>query len=75
MTDKPPPIPAFASEADERAFWESHDSTDYIDWSLAEQARFPNLKPRRRPFPRGCRSACWNRSASRRTSATCLTSL
>jgi hypothetical protein len=25
------PIPAFASEAEERAFWERADSTDYLD--------------------------------------------
>lgn len=37
-------IPAFKTEADERAFWEAHDSTDYIDWSKAKRARFPNLK-------------------------------
>ena len=36
-------IPAFKTEAEERKFWETHDSTDYIDWSKAE--RFPNLKP------------------------------
>jgi hypothetical protein len=23
--------PSFASEAEERAFWETHDSTDYLD--------------------------------------------
>jgi predicted DNA binding CopG/RHH family protein len=39
------PIPAFKSEADERKFWESHDSTDCVDWSKAERVRFPNLKP------------------------------
>jgi hypothetical protein len=39
------PIPAFKSEAEERNFWETHDSSDYIDWSKAERARFPNLKP------------------------------
>ena len=39
------PLPAFETEADERAFWESHDSTDYVDWSKAQRARFPNLKP------------------------------
>ena len=39
------PIPAFESEAQERAFWESHDSTDYVDWSKAGRVRFPNLKP------------------------------
>ena len=26
-------------------FWETHDSTDYIDWSKAERVRLPNLKP------------------------------
>ena len=39
------PIPAFKSEAEERQFWETHDSTDYIDWSKAERVRFANLKP------------------------------
>lgn len=39
------PIPAFKNEAEERKFWETHDSTDYIDWSKATPARFPNLKP------------------------------
>ena len=28
-------IPHFANEVEERAFWESHDSTDYLDWTLA----------------------------------------
>jgi predicted DNA binding CopG/RHH family protein len=37
--------PKFKSEAEERKLWETHDSTDYIDWSKAEPARFPNLKP------------------------------
>jgi predicted DNA binding CopG/RHH family protein len=39
------PIPAFKTEAEERKFWETHDSTDYVDWSKAQRARFPNLKP------------------------------
>jgi predicted DNA binding CopG/RHH family protein len=39
------PIPEFASEADERRFWETHDSTAYVDWSSAGFVRFPNLKP------------------------------
>ncbi len=38
-------IPAFKSEAEERAFWEKHDSTDYVDWSKAKKAIMPNLKP------------------------------
>ena len=39
------PVPAFKIESEERKFWETHDSTDYIDWSKAERVRFPNLKP------------------------------
>ncbi len=38
-------IPRFASEAEERAFWESQDSTAYVDWSKAKRAILPNLKP------------------------------
>ena len=38
-------VPNFKTEAEERKFWETHDSTDYIDWSKAERVRFPNLKP------------------------------
>ena len=45
MSKKSKPIPVFKSEAEERAFWESHDSTDYVDWSKAKRVRFPNLKP------------------------------
>ena len=37
--------PDFKTEADERAFWESHDSSDYLDWSQARPASFPKLKP------------------------------
>jgi predicted DNA binding CopG/RHH family protein len=44
---KPPrkTIPTFKSEAAERRFWETHDTTPYVDWSAARPARFPNLKP------------------------------
>jgi len=38
-------IPKFANEAAERAYWESHNSTDSLDWSLAKKATLPNLKP------------------------------
>jgi predicted DNA binding CopG/RHH family protein len=38
-------VPVFKNEADERAFWQSHSSTDYVDWSKAKRVRFPNLKP------------------------------
>ncbi|MGK9051209.1 BrnA antitoxin family protein [Neorhizobium petrolearium] len=45
MTKPTKPVSEFGSEAEERAFWESHDSADHIDWSKAERARLPNLKP------------------------------
>ena len=38
-------IPSFKSEEEERAFWETHDSTDYLDWTQAQQVITPNLKP------------------------------
>jgi predicted DNA binding CopG/RHH family protein len=38
-------IPKFRNEDDEREFWASHDSTDYIDWSEAKEVIMPNLKP------------------------------
>ena len=38
-------VPKFRSEAEERRFWETHDSADYVDWSKAREASFPNLKP------------------------------
>ena len=38
-------IPVFASEADERTYWESHDSTACVDWSKAKKVALPNLKP------------------------------
>ena len=39
------PIPKFASEDEEREFWATHDSTEYVDWSEAQLAGpFPNLK-------------------------------
>lgn len=39
------PIPEFKTEDEERNFWATHDTTDYIDWSKAEFTHFPNLKP------------------------------
>ncbi|WP_420960128.1 CopG family antitoxin [Brucella sp. IR073] len=38
-------MPPVADKAEERAFWESHDSSDYVDWRKAEKVRFSNLKP------------------------------
>ena len=39
------PIAKFKTEAEEREFWETHDSTEYVDWSRAQRVRFPHLKP------------------------------
>jgi predicted DNA binding CopG/RHH family protein len=39
------PIPSCETEAEERRFWESHNSTDHVDWSRAERVRMPNLRP------------------------------
>jgi len=38
-------VPKFASEQEEREFWEAHDSSDYVDWAEAESVALPNLKP------------------------------
>jgi predicted DNA binding CopG/RHH family protein len=36
---------AFASEAEERAYWEREDSTADLDWRHAKRVRLPNLQP------------------------------
>ncbi len=38
-------LPRFASEDQEREFWSTHDSTDYVDWRKAARVELPNLKP------------------------------
>ena len=45
MNQQPKSVPAFASEAEERAFWESHDSAGYVNWDDAVVAIFPSLPP------------------------------
>jgi predicted DNA binding CopG/RHH family protein len=45
MLKKATRIPKFASEADERKFWETHDTEGLVDWRRAQRVRFPNLKP------------------------------
>lgn len=45
MSKQLKPVPTFANEAEERAFWEKHDSSDYVDWTQAKRAALPNLKP------------------------------
>ena len=38
-------IPDFKNEAEERLFWQEHDSSEYVDWSDAEEVMLANLKP------------------------------
>ena len=38
-------IPRFSSEEEERRFWETHDSSEYVDWTDAAPVVMPNLKP------------------------------
>jgi len=47
MTKRPArkAIPTFRSEAEERDFWETNDTSSFVDWSKARVAVFPNLKP------------------------------
>jgi len=45
MSKKLRTIPKFKSEAEERRFWETHDTTEYFDSTKMEHIRFPNLKP------------------------------
>jgi predicted DNA binding CopG/RHH family protein len=47
MTKRPAPktIPTFRSESEERHFWETHDTSRFVDWDKARVAAFPNLKP------------------------------
>ena len=49
-TKKLKSIPKFKSEAEERKFWNTHDSTEYIDWSKAERVTFPNLRLTSKPI-------------------------
>jgi predicted DNA binding CopG/RHH family protein len=39
------PIPKFRTEDEERQFWDTHDSTEYVDWSKARRMKLPDLKP------------------------------
>ena len=45
MSKPTKPVPKFSSEAQERAFWESNDSSAHVDWTKAKKVSLPNLKP------------------------------
>lgn len=38
-------IPRFRNEEEERKFWATHDSTEYVEYSKAKKVVFQNLKP------------------------------
>jgi predicted DNA binding CopG/RHH family protein len=38
-------IPVFNSEEEERIFWAENDSSEFVDWKIAQKVVFPNLKP------------------------------
>ena len=38
-------IPKFITEDEERDFWANADSSSYVDWSKAQRALLPNIKP------------------------------
>ena len=48
MKKKLKPVPKFKNEDEEREFWATADSSEYFDWSKAEEVIFPNLKPSRK---------------------------
>jgi hypothetical protein len=35
----------FRNISEEKRFWKARDSSEYIDWSKAKKATFPQLKP------------------------------
>ena len=37
-------IPQFKNEKDERQFWATADSTEYVDWSAGSRKKLINLK-------------------------------
>jgi len=50
MKNKFKKIPNFKTEDEERRFWDTHDSTEYVDWSKARHVIFPNLQLTRKPI-------------------------
>jgi len=38
-------LPQFKNEDEERAFWTSSDSTEYVDWSSPRHKKLIHLKP------------------------------
>jgi hypothetical protein len=38
-------LPALKTEAQERSFWTTADSTEYLDWPSAKRPKLVRLKP------------------------------
>jgi predicted DNA binding CopG/RHH family protein len=38
-------LPKFKNEDQERKFWATHDSVDYLDWRRGKRVVLPNLRP------------------------------
>ena len=43
-------IPKFNSEHEERKFWQSADSTEYVEYASLQNVKFPNLKLTSKPI-------------------------
>ena len=67
--------PHFKDEAQERAFWESNDSSEFVDWNKAQPVVMANLKPSTKPSLCVCQRAYLRASSWRPISVICLTNL
>jgi hypothetical protein len=38
-------FPKFKNDDEERTFWATQDSAEYLDWSKAKKLRFTRLRP------------------------------
>ena len=45
MADAKKKLPKFRSEDDERRFWATADSAEYVDWPSGKRQKFVKLKP------------------------------
>jgi hypothetical protein len=52
-----PAVPRFRSEEEERQFWATHDSTDYVDWKRARRVTF-RIRPSTESISPASRRRC-----------------
>ena len=45
MRDMKKKLPEFKNEDEERKFWDTADSTEYVDWQAGKRKRLVQLKP------------------------------